>query len=364
MNNIIIAGTVAAILILGLVITPLIIEDRNASASHFRDKIFGSVLKLSRTNLAVDIPLVKGWYDDKEVLYVTTETSDKDVADALTKVTGFKVTYAPALANTPPGALANIYEFKNGIKGTGPEGFQPNVVGSIPAETDRYSPLWRVNLVEWKDPTKAKELKSEDDIREAEKDGLLTVEASRIIVNCPIIKWGGSDEENIPAGQMKVRDSPELSDTQPYCGGQVLKIDEKAMKVTFVAHRGWASDGSTIYYIVTDASMKDPADMMGVPFVEKTASMVVSSSASDLFQFTNGIRGSGPMGFQAGIASSKPGQDQYSPMWRIELITWNSPSQAQLLETISDINAYTTSGKIKTDVAGMIVNCPFIELPK
>ncbi len=363
MKKAILAGTAAAILVLGLFMAPLVMEEKNASglASKFRDKWLGSVLKLSRTNVAVDIPLVNGWYDAKAVLYISTEASDKGVADALTKFTGFKVTYAPTLANTPADALANIYEFKNGVKGTGPEGFQPNVVDSIPPQTDKYSPLWRVNFVTWKDPTKATELKSDDDISDAGKNGLVTVEPSKIVVNCPIIKWGGSDKENIPAGQMPLRHSTEVSDTMPYVGGQVLKIDEQAMKVTFVAHRGWGPDGSTIYYIVTDATMKDPASMMGTSFTTKTASLLKSSAASDLFQFTNGIKGSGPMGFQAGIAGSKLGQDAYSPMWRISMITWNT--SAQVLENLSDINNYRTAGKIKVDDAGMIVNCPLIEIP-
>ncbi len=361
MHKLLLAGIAVAVLA-GLVLAPSISNLFNAEGSHFRDKWLGSLLKLSRTNVAVDIPLIKGWYDDKEVLYISTEASDRDVAEALTKFVGFKVTYAPALANTPPDAVANIYEFKNGVKGSGPEGFQPNVVDSIPPQ-DKYSPLWIVNFVTWKDPTKATELKVDDEISDAEKKGLLTVETSKIIVNCPIVKWGGSDEEKIPAGQMKLRDSPEVSDTSPYVGGQVLKIDEKAMKVTFVAHRGWAQDGSTIYYIVTDATMPDPAAMMGVLLTKKTDVLLKSSAASDLFQFTNGIKGSGPMGFQAGIAGSKPGQNAYSPMWRIQMITWNSPSNAQVLETLSDINTYHSSGKIKVEDAGMIVNCPFIELP-
>ena len=43
------------------------------------------------------------------------------------------------------------------------------------------------------------------------------------------------------------------------------------MKVTFVAHRGFAPDGSTIYYIATDASVKKVADELGVVFVNRTA---------------------------------------------------------------------------------------------
>ena len=42
------------------------------------------------------------------------------------------------------------------------------------------------------------------------------------------------------------------------------------MQVTFVAHRGFAPDSSTIYYIATDASVKKVADDLGVVFVNKT----------------------------------------------------------------------------------------------
>jgi hypothetical protein len=37
--------------------------------------------------------------------------------------------------------------FKNGVKGAGLMGFQPNVFNSIPGDS-KYIPLWRVNLVE------------------------------------------------------------------------------------------------------------------------------------------------------------------------------------------------------------------------
>ena len=48
-----------------------------------------------------------------------------------------------------------------------------------------------------------------------------------------------------------------------YGGGQVLNIDTKKMQVTFVGHRGFAPNGSTIYYIATDASVKNVADALG-----------------------------------------------------------------------------------------------------
>lgn len=59
-------------------------------------------------------------------------------------------------------------------------------------------------------------------------------------------------------GALTTREDRETTnDDSPYMGGQVLDIDN--MVATFVAHRGWAPDGKTIYYIVTDATPEIPA---------------------------------------------------------------------------------------------------------
>jgi len=178
------------------------------------------------------------------------------------------------------------------------------------------------------------------------------------VVNCPIVQWSGDKEGTVPAGQMKIRDS--ITESGAYGSAQVLNIDTEKMQVTFVAHRGFAPDGSTIYYIATDASQKDPADMLGVIFANKTQATISTSSSSDLYQFSNGIKGSGPLGFQAGVGSTKEGDQYYSPMWRIQVITWNDPSMATVLENTHDITS--KSDLTTTAEAGFIVNCPFFSL--
>ena len=125
---------------------------------------------LAKANVPVVLPLIKGYVKGHEVFYITTEASEKAVADHLTNLTGSRVVYAPALKNTPADSLANIYEFKNGVKGTGPEGFQPNVADSQPGDPG-YSPVWRINLVEWKQGITPRELKSEIDIITAQEKG-------------------------------------------------------------------------------------------------------------------------------------------------------------------------------------------------
>ena len=169
-----------------------------------------------------------------------------------------------------------------------------------------------------------------------------------------------------PGGQMMVKEDKTLTDDMPYGGGQVLDIDSDEMTVTFIAHRGWGPDGESIYYIVTDATPSGPAEMMGVIDAPTSASLIANSAAVDLFQFANGIKGSGPMGFQPGIAASAPGDDTYSPMWRIFMINWEDPETAAVLETKADIDAFSSEGAISVGLArpmdsDHIVNCPFID---
>ena len=315
----------------------------------------GSLLKLSHANVAIDIPLTKGYVNGSEVFYITTDVSDNRTAAHLSNITGFKVNYAPVLAQAPNASIANIYEFKNGLNGTGPQGFQPNVADSQPGD-ENYSPLWRTNLVEWEQGVTPRELKSQSDIISAQKNGELTIMPSNIIVNCPFVQWNG--------GSMKIREDKAISDESAYGGGQVLNIDTAKMVVTFVAHRGWSPQGETIYYIVTDATPEMPANMMGVTSVNKDAALAGTAAAPQLFQFMNGINGTGPMGFQSGIGEAAPTDANYSPMWLISFIEWKDPSQAKILETLDDIFAMQEAGTITITPAmegKHVVNCPFFD---
>jgi hypothetical protein len=309
--------------------------------------------ELTDTSIPLEIPLVMGYADGNEVFYITTEASHQEVADHLTELLGFSVTYAPAIANTPADALAKIYEFTNGVEGPGPAGFQPNVADSQPGDPE-YSPAWSVQHVSWTDESAARELTSEDEILAAQEAGELTIEETGVVVNCPFIQWNG--------GNLQIRENPELADNTPYGGGQVLEIDTENMIVTFVGHRGFGPDGSTIYYIATDASTKDVADMLGVIHVEKIGKTLVSSASSDLYVFTNGITGTGPAGFQASIGSTDIGDEFYSPFWRIQTATWADAESASFLTTTAEITEAASNEELTTALGGFIVNCPFIEV--
>jgi hypothetical protein len=349
--------TIAALLVTATVVVgPTTVNQQQQQVLAQQQSEPGSLLKLSRTNVPIDIPLLKGYENGNEIFFIATDVSDEKTAADATNMTGFEVNFAPLLAQTPETARGQAYAFTNGITGDGPFGFQVPVVNGKPGD-EGYSPLWQINLVAWNDDAAPKELTSVEEVTAAEQSGELSINQTDIIANHPAIQWQN--------GSLMVREDAEsINADTPYVGGQVLNIDTENMIVTMVAHRGWGPDGKSIYYIVTDATPDMPANMMGVSHVAADEQLVGTPVAVDLFQFTNGINGSGPMGFQAGIGGANPTDANYSPMWFIQFIEWNDPSQARVLETISDIGAMQEAGLITVTPAmeGMhVVNCPFFD---
>jgi hypothetical protein len=103
---------------------------------------------------------------------------------------------------------------------------------------------------------------------------------------------------------------------------------------------------------------------MGVTLAPIDEKFLSSPAAVDLLQFKNGIKGSGPMGFQAGIGAANPTDSNYSPIWRISFMEWKDPSQARILETLSDITAAQQAGMLTVMPAfegKHVVNCPFFD---
>ena len=315
-------------------------------------------LLLSRANVPATIPMHKGMYNNGTVHYIITDTNDQIHADIITQRQDWKVELAPPLSDTPNEALQTVYTFTDGIEGDGIHGYQQEVFSSTPVQTDEYSALGSITHVLWKIGQVPKVLDSVETIMEAEEDGRIKLEKTDIVINMPQIIW--------PEGQMVVKENKTLTDDMAYGGGQILDIDTEEMTVTFIAHRGWGPDGKTIYYIVTDATPTGPAKMMGVTDAPTAANLIDKVAAADLFQFSNGIKGSGPVGFQPGIAAAASGDENYSPMWRIFMIEWNDPENAKLLETKADIDEFQSEDLISVNLArpmnsDHIVNCPFID---
>lgn len=136
------------------------------------------------------LPAGKAWADGKEIFFVHTEASNADVAQLLTDMMSSPVIYVPSLADVPAGSLADVYVFDNGLEGMGPFGFQADVFNNPPG-TDGYSPLRRVNVVTWADPSKARLLTTETEIVSAKDAGEVTIAQPGVVVNMPFAVWDG-----------------------------------------------------------------------------------------------------------------------------------------------------------------------------
>lgn len=136
------------------------------------------------------VPPVRAYAEGEEIRFIHTEASDPKVAALLTRMMNSPVLVVPALAQTPEALLGRVYVFTNGVPGTGPFDFQPDVFDDPPGR-DRYRPLRAVHLARWKDPRAARVLRSASEVQAAAQAGELTIERPGVVVNMPFVTWPG-----------------------------------------------------------------------------------------------------------------------------------------------------------------------------
>ena len=133
-------------------------------------------------NATATLPLIFCWYKGQVLFYIRIDTSDLATAQQQ------GLNYVPQLANvltSSPAAYDDIYTFTNFN--------QFNVVPSAPdpvgpQSTDsNYQPLWQVSQVAWNAGSKARTLRSEEEILAASKGGEVTITKTNVIINCPIV---------------------------------------------------------------------------------------------------------------------------------------------------------------------------------
>lgn len=163
---------------------------RNLVVTALVAVLIGWFVLSAREQSGFVVPPVDGFMEGNRVRFIHTEASDPKVADLLTAMKGSPVIVVPALARVPKEVLANVYVFTNGVPGDGPFKFQPDVFDGPPGRAD-YSPLRALKLVAWKEPGKARELKSAAEVTQAIERGEITVETPGVVINMPMITWPG-----------------------------------------------------------------------------------------------------------------------------------------------------------------------------
>ena len=125
------------------------------------------------------------------------------------------------------------------------------------------------------------------------------------------------------------------------------------------------AEGKEIYFVHTEAS--DPGVSETLTNMMKSPVMHVPSLASvpdealaNVYVFTNGVEGSGPFGFQADVFDNPPGSDGYTPLRRLNVVTWSDGVTARELTSVADVLAAEAAGELTIEQPGVVINMPFV----
>ncbi len=131
---------------------------------------------------------------------------------------------------------------------------------------------------------------------------------------------------------------------------------------------GGYAEGQEIAFIHTEASATDVAEMltemMGSPVVVVPALADVPASVlANVYVFTNGVAGDGPLGFQADVFDLPPGTAGYSPLRALNRVTWNDDRDASVLRSAAEVLDAHARGELTIERPGVVVNMPLVTWP-
>ena len=119
--------------------------------------------------------------------------------------------------------------------------------------------------------------------------------------------------------------------------------------VTFRMHQGF-HDGSIVHYIRTDTSDADYAELHGLVFVPLLGVVDRPELQNRLYVFENG---------QPPVLQHVPGDDQYTPLFRIHRV--RGTTEGRLLTAEREIQEGKASGKLEVEETRVRVNFPLVQ---
>jgi len=267
------------------------------------------------------LALLTGYYDNHPVLFLATDSSDKN--DAMSHHINYSASLAKSLSNAD-----QIYLVTNGKDaGRGP------VFSSEPGESD-YTPLWQEVQVTWKDPSKAVALGQDTQITDLAQKGLLTLTKTGIVLNCPIIAPLSGSGAMMGSGMSGMGALPPTRRLSIFTGYY---------------------DTHEVQYLATDTSSTDEATRDHINAAPSLAKSL--SNADDIYIVTNGMDANrGP------VFGSQPGEKDYTPLWQEVRVTWKDPSKAVALGQDNQITQLAKEGKLTLTQTGVVLNCPIIRV--
>jgi hypothetical protein len=128
-------------------------------------------------------------------------------------------------------------------------------------------------------------------------------------------------------------------------------------------------DGKIAYFIATDASTQEVASSVSnttefkVNYAPSLAN-TFESARQQGFVFLNGFLGEegGPLGSQLSVATAVPGDPDYSPLFDINYVHWNTnnASDIRILKSADEIFDAQQNGELTITKSNVVINSPAI----
>ena len=147
-----------------------------------------------------------------------------------------------------------------------------------------------------------------------------------------------------------------------------MKMGEMDMSGPSVPPGMAYAEGQEITFIHTEVSDPKIADiltkMMDSPvLVVPSLADAPDGMLANVYVFTNGVAGMGPLGFQPDVFDNPPGTDGYRPLRRLITVTWKDDKTARLLKSVAEVKAAEAAGEVTVEQPGVVINMPFITWP-
>lgn len=131
--------------------------------------------------------------------------------------------------------------------------------------------------------------------------------------------------------------------------------------------RGYAG-GWAISFVHTETSSPKIAriltgmtnsQVLVVPALARTP----RSLLANVYAFTNGVSGGGPLHFQPDVFDCPPGAPCYRPLRALNLVTWKHPQSAVVLTSASVVRRLAAEDRVSIQQTGVVINIPFLSWP-
>lgn len=135
-------------------------------------------------------------------------------------------------------------------------------------------------------------------------------------------------------------------------------------KAEIPVDKGYA-EGSEIYFTHTEVSDAKLAEKMGAGMESPvlyvpTLAHVTDHALTNVYVFTNGIKGESMSGLQPSVFDSPPGTEGYSPLRRLNVVTWVDETKARELKSVAEVLKAADAGELSIKQPGVVINMPFI----